>query len=290
MSDAVGAVQRAEPSATPADPLWIDAGLKAACIATSLAITVPGLALSSQIWERSEFYSHGYLIPVISAYLTYLQRQEIGLALREATPPLAGPVLLLAAALVQVLAVVGDVIFLAGIGVPTCLLATMYAIGGRRLVSATLVPIGFLLFMVPPPGFLESALLLRLKLLVTQISVSLLQAGGYPVAASGNQLFVPGNTLFVADACSGLTSIVTLIPLGAVVAYFLSHGIWRRALIVLCVIPLAIAANIVRVGATVFLVSSHGIEFAQGLLHESFGVSTYVVGTLAILGVARILK
>ena len=173
MSDAVGAVHRAEPSATSADPMWIDAALKVACIATALAITVPGLALSSQIWERSEFYSHGYLIPIIATYLTYLQRHEIRAALREAAPPLAGALLLFAAALVQLLAVVGDVIFLAGIGVPICLLATMYAIGGRRLVSVTLVPIGFLLFMVPPPGFLESALLLRLKLLVTEISVFL---------------------------------------------------------------------------------------------------------------------
>jgi exosortase/archaeosortase family protein len=96
--------------------------------------------------------------------------------------------------------------------------------------------------------------------------------------------------LYVADACSGLTSIVTLLPLACIVAYFLSHGVWRRVVVVASVVPLALAANIFRVIVTVQLVSSQGVEFAQGLLHESFGVATYVLGTLAVIGVARILR
>ena len=94
------------------------------------------------------------------------------------------------------------------------------------------------------------------------------------------------------EALTDLTprEIVTLLPLACIVAYFLSHGVWRRAVVVASVVPLALAANIFRVIVTVQLVSSQGVEFAQGLLHESFGVATYVLGTLAVIGVARILR
>jgi exosortase len=129
-----------------------------------------------------------------------------------------------------------------------------------------------------------------LKLFVTHVSITILHAAGETVVAEGNTILVPGHTLFVADACSGLTSIVTLLPLACVVAYFLSRGFWRRAVVVASVIPLAIAANVARVVATVALVSRLGTEIAQGVLHESFGLVTYVVGTLAVIGVAKVLR
>ncbi len=144
--------------------------------------------------------------------------------------------------------------------------------------------------MIPPPQFILYELLFRLKLLVTSIAVSSLQAAGMTVLAEGNQVLVSGHTLFVADACSGLTSIVTMLPLACIIAYFLSHGLWRRAVVISSVVPLAIGANIIRVTLTVALVSRLGVEAAQGLLHESFGVATYVFGILALLGVARIVR
>ena len=88
----------------------------------------------------------------------------------------------------------------------------------------------------------------------------------------------------------GLTSIVTLIPLAAIIAYLLSHGVWRRLVILACVVPIAMAANVLRVIVTVLAVPVWGSEIAQGLLHETFGVSTYIIGTLALLGIARVLR
>ena len=186
--------------------------------------------------------------------------------------------------------VMGDVGFGAALGVPVVLAAAAYAIGGMPLLRPLGLPLVFLAFMVPPPHFLRYQLLFRLKLAVTQAAVSLLQFGGQTVAAEGNQILVPGHTLFVADACSGFTSIVTLLPLACIVAYFLSRGVWRRLLIVASVVPLAVGANVIRVIGTVLLVSSLGMEAAEGLLHESFGIATYVMGILFLLGVARVLR
>ena len=125
---------------------------------------------------------------------------------------------------------------------------------------------------------------------MTDMAVWILQTGGAPVLGEGNRILVPGHTLFVSDACSGLTSIVTLLPVACILAYFMTRGIWRRALVVASVVPLTMAANVIRVVVTVQLVSVIGAEAAQGILHQSFGIATYALGTAALVGVARLLR
>ncbi len=264
--------------------------LRAACLIASLLATWPALRLLSFVWMSSDFLAHGYLIPLTSAGLLWLRRERIRANLQDATSPVLGPFVVLAAALFQVCALLAETGTLAGIGVVGMLAATGYAVGGRPLLRTIAVPVGFLLLMVPPPGFLQDQILVGLKEIVIRVSVSLLQAFGYSIAATGNRIFVPGHELFVADACSGLSSVVTLLPLGVVVAYFLSHGIWRRLVLVGSVVPIAIAGNMARVLLTVVLVSSHGMEYAEGLLHESFGLVTFIGGTIVLVSLARLLR
>ena len=286
--------------ATPGEPspfrslAWahrpVESLLAGSVLAVSIGLCLPALSLLSRLWSHSRFYGHAYAIPAVAAYLAFRNRAKIREALRDLQPPALGPLIVFGVGMLEVVSIMGDVGFGAGLGVPVVLGAAAYAIGGLPLLRPLVLPLGFLLLMVPPPYFLRYKLLFGLKLYVTKATVSLLQLGGYTVAAEGNQILVPGHTLFVADACSGLTSIVTLLPLGCIVAYFLSRGVWRRVLVVASVVPLAVGANIIRVIVTVLLVSSRGEEFAQGLLHESFGITTYIVGTLFLLGVARVLR
>src|SRR5262249_28560135 len=142
----------------------------------------------------------------------------------------------------------------------------------------------------PLPGYVVDDLLADLKQLVTRSAVAILYASGQPIHYEGNRIEIPGHVLFVADACSGLTSIVTLLPVACVIAYFLSRGVWRRVAVVLGVVPLAMLVNILRVVATVKLVAAFGGGAAQGLLHESFGLATYAIGPALLLAVARCLR
>jgi exosortase len=254
------------------------------------ALCVPGLMLLSFIWQRSTFYGHGFAIPVVAAYLVWSNRDDIAAAWERGTPPLAGSVVALGAAAFLSAAIFGDAGFLAGLGVPLVLGTAAYGIRGLPMLRASAVPLAFLVLMVPPPRFLTYQILFRLKVFVTDLAIGLLQSLGATVAAEGNVILLPGHELFVADACSGLTSIITLLPLSAIVAYFLSHGVWRRVVVIGSVVPLAIAANVLRVTVTVLLVSDYGIEMAQGLLHEGFGLWTYLVGTIALIGVAKVLR
>lgn len=226
----------------------------------------------------------------MAAFLAWGNRLEIRRALQGLEPPLLGAFVSLAAALLLVLTVIGDAGFLAGLAIPLVLAATLYAIGGTPLLKPFLLPLAFVALMVPPPAFVQQIVLVQLKLFVTQVAVAVLHALGSTVLAEGNRILIPEGELFVADACSGLTSIVTMLPISCIVAWFLGRGVWRRALIVSSVVPLAIAANVARVTVTVLLASRFGLEAAQGALHESFGLATYVIGTLALVGVARVLR
>lgn len=264
--------------------------LAGAVFALAIALCIPGIQALGFLWRSREFYAHAYAIPPVAAYLAWGNRRQIRAALRRLRPPAPGALAVLAAALLEAIAVMGDAGFAAGIGIPLVLAATAWAVGGRALLRPLVLPLVFLAMMVPPPRFLTDQLLFRLKLFVTEISVSMLHRAGYTVAAEGNQILLPENTLFVADACSGLTSIVTLLPLACIVAWFLSRGVWRRAAVIASVAPLAIAANVLRVLVTVHLVASRGVDYAQGLLHEGFGTTTYVLGTLAVVGVAKLLR
>src|SRR5262245_42619091 len=258
--------------------------------ALALAIALPAILGLDFLFERSEFYGHGYLVPLVAAYLAWADRRRIRRALLQLEPPRWGALVALAAGTFQLFMIVGDVGFLAGIGIPLVIGSAAYAVGGMTLVRPLALPLAFLALMVPPPRFVLYEILFRLKLLVTRVAVEILRFGGTPVLAEGNQIVIPDHTLFVADACSGLTSIVTMLPIACTVAYFLTRGLWRRALVVASVLPLAVAANILRVILTVKLVPWIGIAAAQGSLHQSFGVATYAVGTLGLVGIARLLR
>jgi exosortase len=264
--------------------------LVAAPVALAMLLSIPAIIGLSGLLQRNQFYAHAYALPVVAAYLAWGNRRQIRRALRDLQPPRFGALVVLATGVFEIAMFIGSVRFAEGIGIALLLGAVAYGIGGVRLLKPFLLPLAFLVLMIPPPGFLRNALLVRLKLMVTDIAVSLFQAAGVTIAAEGNRILVPGHTLFVADACSGLTSIVTMMPLACIVAYFASHGVWRRLVIVGSIFPLAIGANIFRVAVTVAMVSTWGIEAAQGVLHESFGMLTYALGTLALIGTAKVLR
>jgi exosortase len=268
----------------------VDHLLVLSAFALAGVICAPAARGLAHLFDRVEFYAHGTLVPIVAAYLVFLERRRIREALATLEPPRFGAVLVLAAGCFELLMVLGDVRFLAGVGISLVLAAVAYGVGGLPLLRPLALPLAFLALTAPPPGFVVQSLLADLKLLVTRLSVEILHRAGQTVYADGNRIEVPGHTLFVADACSGLTSIVTLLPVACVVAYFLSHGVWRRIVVVLTVVPLAMAANVVRVVSTVLLLPRVGPQIAEGMLHESFGLFTYAFGTVALALVARALR
>ena len=261
-----------------------------ACLALALLACLPALIQLEFIWRRSDYLGHAYLIPLTAIFLAYSRRDALREALRDGDGGRFGILLVLAASTFAAVSVLARNPFAAGIGIPILLGATAYALAGAQLLRRALPSLLFLLLMVPPPQGLQDRMLIGLKSVVVYVSVGILQQLGFSISSIGNRIFVPQSELMVDDACSGLTSLITLTPLAAVIAYFLADGIWRRALILFAAVPIAMLGNVARVMITVVLVSKFGVTYAEGLVHESFGLATFMIGTGLLLGVARLIR
>jgi len=159
------------------------------------------------------------------------------------------------------------VIVLAGI--------VLYLLGGAQL-RLLAFPLVYLLFMIPPPAIVFNAITFPLQMLAAGAATRSLQLLAVPVLREGNIITLAHAKLEVAEACSGVRSLLALAALAATYAYFTQTAVWRRALLVLSSVPIAIVANAARVAVTGLLAHIFGEEVAQGFFHSFSGWLVFV--------------
>jgi len=280
-----GAAARERP---PSGPAW--SGDEILLAGLLVLAFLPALQAMSQVWRSLDYYSHGFLVPLVSLWSllrTRPRRRRLPIA-----PSRAGLLLLGAALLVYAVGLATSIVSLQGLGFVAAVAGAVWLRRGLAWLRALAFPVGFLLFMVPLPESWLAPTITGLRLLVSQAAVAVLQALGHPLARDGNVLLLPsGESLFVADACSGVTSLVTLTPLAVLVAHFTDRSTLRRILLVLSVVPIALAGNLLRVVGTVLAAERLGADVAStGPLHEMTGIFTYVLGCIVLLGVGSLLR
>jgi len=259
-------------------------------IAILIAVWVPGLLRLAEVWRNVEYASHGFLIPVVALWAATAHREE--LAALPAKPMRGGFLLLGLIALLYIGALAFGNPTLLGLITVVCVVATVLALRGAAMVKTLRLSLGYLLFMVPLPVDLVTPVIVALQLFVSSLGVEILQLGGVAIYREGNVLSLPGGlTLFVAEACSGITSLITLLPIGVFIAYFTESLLWRRLVLVIAVGPIALAGNLLRVILTVLASIHVSVEFAtNGPLHQWAGVATYVLNCLCLLGVGALMR
>ncbi len=239
-------------------------------------------------WMDDPNYSHGLLVPVISGYFIWQQRQK--LEDLEVKPANSGILLILFALLVLFAGVAAQEFFsrrssfvflLAGI--------VLFQFGWQWLRSLAL-PIGFLFFMIPLPYIVYDAMAFPLKLFVAKFSVISLKLMGVVVWREGNIIMFPQTVLEVADACSGLRSLMSLLALGVALAVFSQEKMSRRVLLVLLTIPIAILTNMFRVIGTGFLAQYYGSAAAEGFFHEFAGMGVFVLAMVMLFACSGLLR
>jgi exosortase B len=232
------------------------------------------------LWQTDEF-GHAPLILAVVVWLFWQSRQDVE---RAPTAPRSGWGWLLLAlglalyALGRTLGVssveFASQVFVAG--------AVLLLLKGTQALRMAWFPVFYLVFMVPLPGTVVDALTEPLKHWISIIVVDVLHAVGYPIGRSGVMLTVGRYELLVADACSGLNSMFSLAALGALFIYI--TGLKSRlhtALLVLAIVPIAFAANIVRVISLVLITYHFGDAAGQGFLHGAAGIVLMLVALLA---------
>jgi exosortase len=238
-------------------------------------------------WWTDDNYSHGFLIVPLALYLAWERRARFLEAVHA--PSVWGLVVVAGSIAVLLAGVLGSELFLTRISIVGTVTGTVLFLFGWRRLLVLAFPIAILLLMIPLPAIIFNQIAFPLQLLASRVGESTLTAVEIPVLREGNVLVLANTTLEVAEACSGIRSLVSLLTLGIVFGYFTDSRIWMRAVIALSTIPIAIIANGGRVAGTGIAAHSYGPEAAQGFLHEFSGWMVFVVAFVMMLALQKVL-
>jgi exosortase D (VPLPA-CTERM-specific) len=219
-------------------------------------------------WYGEE-YSHGVLIPAVTAWLLWNRRGA--LVASFGAPAWAGAALVLVAMAMYITGEFSAIYILAQIGFVIALLGVVLGVGGYSLLRVTLVPILLLLFAIPPPSFIEAVLTLKLQLISSELGTLLIRMFQIPVYLEGNIIDLGDQQLEVAEACSGLRYLFPLLSLGFLLAYFFRAPMWQRGILFLSTIPITILMNSLRIGLVGVTVAYWGPQMADEVLHAFEG-------------------
>ena len=289
------------------------------------------LAKLGHDWWVDENYSHGLLIPFIIGYMLWLERRRLGRA--PARPALWAGGALIGCALLSLWAgTVGAELFVQRISLVLMLAGIVIYFWGSKLLRLVLVPLLLLLLAIPIPAIIFNQIAFPLQLFASRCAVWVMRAFDISVLRQGNivELMPLGASqpkkLEVVEACSGIRSLMTLVTLAVVFAYFTyprnddgsgagqsekdmnkttgersgsasrglfaaikSYGFWRSVILVLSAIPIAIATNALRVSGTGVLAHYYGSKVADGFFHSFSGWAVYLIAFLLLLGVGWLL-
>ena len=216
-------------------------------------------------WGHNPNYSHGFLIPFAIAYFLWRKRQ----ALRAAAghPAATGLLLMLFALGAYAVGLLAAEFFLQRCAMLTFFAGVVAFLWGWKCLRWTGFEFTLAFLAIPLPAILFNALAFPLQLKASALSAGILRLIGIPVFQQGNILELPRQTLNVAEACSGIRSLISLISLALMVAALLPLRRWVRALLALSAIPIAILTNALRIAITGVLGRTLGVRYSEGFFH-----------------------
>ncbi len=236
-------------------------------------------------WWNDGNYSHGFVIIPIAGYLAWERRDRFNALKKQ--PSIVGLFVIIGSILVLAVGVLGSELFLTRISiVGTAVGVVLFLFGWARL-RALAFPLAFLLLMIPLPAIIFNQIAFPLQLLASRLGEVTMSSFGIPVLREGNVLILANTTLEVAEACSGIRSLITLLTLAIVLGYFTDSRAWVRTLIALSAIPVAVISNGARVAGTGISAHIWGPAAAEGFFHEFSGWIVFMAAFAMMLGLQR---
>lgn len=238
-------------------------------------------------WATDDNYSHGFLIPPLAIYFAWQRRDRFRAA--AARPSGLGLAIVLVSMLVLATGVLGSELFLTRISIIGTIAGTIVFLYGWRRLHVALFPVAFLILMIPLPAIIFNQIAFPLQLFASRVGEFLLSSADIPVLREGNVLVLATTSLEVAEACSGIRSLVSLLTFAIVFGCLSDSRVWVTTVIALATIPNAIAANAIRVAGTGMAAHRYGPAVAEGFFHTFSGWLLFVVAFLLMLGLQRLL-
>lgn len=240
------------------------------------------VGLFTQWWSDAN-YSHGFLIPPLVAYFIWKRREKLAAA--RLRPSGWGAVLAILGLTFYVLGIVGAELFVARLSLIPVLAGAVWFLAGREHLRVLRFPLLYLVLMIPLPAIVFDRITVPLQILASQIGEIAIRAAGVPVLRDGNVLELVGVRLEVAEACSGIRSLFSLLAFALAFGHFNRYSPARLTLLAAASLPVAIVANAARVAATGIAADFWGAAATEGLVHSGSGTLVFgvAVGSMFLL-------
>lgn len=237
---------------------------------------------------KDTYYSHGFLVPFISAFIIWQKREELSKLIIK--PASSGWLLFSLGLLIHALSTAFRVSFSSGFSLIITLAGLILITLGKDFLKKLAFPVCFLISMIPLPLAFIASMSFRLKIFAAQVSAALMNKIGVATIREGSVLRTMHATLMVEDPCSGIRSLVALISLGALAAYFSNLTKTKKAILFASSVPIAVGTNIIRITALGLVSEIYGEKYAAGVFHDTMGVLVFVLAFLGLMLVHKILE
>lgn len=228
-------------------------------------------------WIHDSNWTHGFVIPLFSLFLIYQRRHEL-LAAQRRSPNYFGLLVMLAGIFMMfaMYAVLGFE-YGARLAIPVILLGLVWFLAGNRIAILTWLPIFYLAFAFPISDFLYERISVPLQNLAAKASALALTVAGVKIDVSQSHLTIISvsgkvRPLTVAEACSGIRSLMAFAALGVAWAYVVERPLWQRIVLVLCIVPVAVFCNLIRVTITSSMFALDKPELGKDFMHTFLGM------------------
>ncbi len=239
-------------------------------------------------WSTDEDVGHGFFVPVVAGYIAWTRRAE--LMQLDLKPAWWGVLLIVWGIFQNMIGTLGVELFLQRTSILITLVGILLVFGGTALLRALAFPLLLLPFMIPIPSVIYNQITFPLQLFASRVAENVLSLLDIPVIRDGNVLELASQKLSVAEACSGIRSLLSLSFLSLVYAYFFDKKVWMRAALLIGVIPIAIFANAARVAVTGILSEKVSPEMAHGFFHSLEGWIVFLIAFVMLLGLHGVMN
>jgi exosortase D (VPLPA-CTERM-specific) len=237
--------------------------------------------------NRDPNFEHGIFVPLFTLFVLWQGRKKLQPI--APAPSWTGLLLVALSLLILVLGVLGAELFFSRVSLLILLAGLIILFQGWTFFRAVLFPWAFLILMIPIPILIMSRVTFPLQLLAAKLATALLELVGVPVLRQGNVIVLASMPLNVAEACSGIRSLLTLVTLAIIYGYLMETRRWVRVVLALSAVPIAVAANSFRIFGTGLLVQYWDPDKAEGFYHALGGWLIFVVALLMFFVVHRLI-
>ena len=231
-------------------------------------------------WAGDPNFSHGFFVPAFSLFVLWQNRKQLNKV--RISPSWTGLPIVILALVMLVLGVLGVELFTSRSSFIILLAGLIILFRGWPLFRAVLFPWAFLFLMVPLPAVILQHFTFPLQILASKLATWSLQVVGIPALREGNQIYLPHITLEVAEACSGIRSLMSLSTVAIIYGYLMDRRTVVRMALFVASVPIAVAANSLRIIGTGILVQYFSPRAADGYFHSWWGVFIFVIALIML--------